>query len=148
MSLINTLRKDKMKAMKEKNRVKTGVISLIMNNILMEEKTKKRELTDEEALTFVQKELKQTKDALAQVPEDRIDQIEENKKKIEIILEYLPKQMSDCEIEQEIQKILEEEKLEKSPASIGIIMKKMMGHHKGEVDGKRVNEILRKVLER
>ena len=44
MSTIEKLRKDKMLAMKNKDKVKSGVISLIMINILLEQKEKKRDL--------------------------------------------------------------------------------------------------------
>ncbi len=85
MSTIEKLRKDKMLAMKNKDKVKSGVISLIMSNILLEQKEKKRDLTDEEQLAFVKKELKQTMDTLEQTPQDRVEAIEETKQKIEII---------------------------------------------------------------
>lgn len=81
MSTIEKLRKDKMLAMKNKDKVKSGVISLIMSNILLEQKEKKRDLTDEEQLAFVKKELKQTMDTLEQTPQDELKRLKKQNKK-------------------------------------------------------------------
>lgn len=146
MSFLDKLRKEKMKSMKEKDKLKTGVISLIMSGIALAEKEEKRELSDEEALTFVQRELKQARDTLESIPADRQDLIDETNRKIEIIEAYLPEQISEDELEAEIEKIIEEENLEKSPKSKGILIKKTLDKFKGRTDGKTVNKLVSKLL--
>lgn len=146
MSFLDKLRKEKMKSMKEKDKLKTGVISLIMSGIALAEKEEKRELSDEEALTFVQRELKQARDTLESIPADRQDLIDETNRKIEIIEAYLPEQISEEELEAEIEKIIEEENLEKSPKSKGILIKKTLDKFKGRTDGKTVNKLVSKLL--
>lgn len=146
MSFLDKLRKEKMKSMKEKDKLKTGVISLIMSGIALAEKEEKRELSDEEALTFVQRELKQARDTLESIPADRQDLIDETNRKIEIIEAYLPEQISEDELEAEIEKIIEEENLEKSPKSKGILIKKTLDKFKGRTDGKTVNKLVSKFL--
>ena len=81
MTFLEKLRKDKMQAMREKDKVREGVLSLMMSAILLAEKEKHAPLTDEEALRFVSREAKQTRDALDMTPESRSDLIEELKKK-------------------------------------------------------------------
>ena len=78
MSTIEKLRKDKMLAMKNKDKLKSGVISLMMSNILLEQKEKKRDLTDDEQIAFVKKELKETVDALEKLKEIIEKFMEEN----------------------------------------------------------------------
>ena len=94
MSILEKLRKDKVQAMKDKDKLRIGVISLMMSSIALAEKEKKKTLEDEEALEFIKRELKQTKDALEQTPTNREDLISETEKKIEIISSYLPEQMN------------------------------------------------------
>lgn len=146
MSFLDKLRKEKMQSMREKDKLKTGVISLIMSGISLAEKEEKRELSDEEALTFVQRELKQARDTLDSIPNDRQDLIDETNRKIEIIEAYLPEQISEEDLEVEIEKIIEEENLEKSPKSKGILIKKTLDKFKGKTDGKTVNKLVSKLL--
>src|SRR5699024_170162 len=146
MSFLDKLRKEKMQSMREKDKLKTGVISLIMSGISLAEKEEKRELSDEEALTFVQRELKQARDTLDSIPNDRQDLIDETNRKIEIIEAYLPEQISEEDLEVEIEKIIEEENLEKSPKSKGILIKKTLDKFKGKTDGKIVNKLVSKLL--
>ena len=110
MSFLDTLRKDKMQAMKDKDKVKVGVLSLMMSSIALAEKEAKRELTDEESLKYVQKEAKQTKDTLDMTPTSRPELIEEVTRKLKIIESYLPKQLTDEEILIALKEILTEKK--------------------------------------
>ena len=146
MSTIEKLRKDKMLAMKNKDKLKAGVISLMMSNILLEQKEKKRDLTDDEQIAFVKKELKETVDALEQTPKDRVETIEETKQKIEIIKSYLPEQISEDKLKEIIEKFMEENSLEKSNKSIGQIMKYMMAEYVKYTDGKTVNKIVQEII--
>lgn len=146
MTFLEKLRKDKMQAMREKDKVREGVLSLMMSTILLAEKEKHAPLTDEEALRFVQREAKQTRDALDMTPESRSDLIEELKKKLEIIEAYLPAQMTEEEIRAAITAIVEEKGLELSPKARGLIMKEMMAKYAGKTDGKMVSNVLGSML--
>lgn len=146
MSIIEKLRKDKMLAMKNKDKLKSGVISLIMSNILLEQKEQKRDLTEEEQLAFVKRELKQTMDTLEQTPKDRLEAIEETKQKIEVIKLYLPEQISEDKLKEIIEKFMEENNLEKSNKSKGQIMKFVMGEYGKVTDGKTVNKVVSEII--
>ena len=146
MSFLDNLRKDKMQALKDKDKLKVNVITLLMSSISLEEKESKKVLTDDEAIKFVQRELKQLKDTLAQTPEDRKDIIDETNARIEIVESYLPEQVSDEEIEKEVRNFIEQEGLEISPKSKGLIIKHVLGKYGSQTDGKTVNGVGDKVL--
>lgn len=146
MSLLLTLRKDKMAALKEKDTVKNGVCSLLISAIALAEKEQNKELSDEEAAAYIQKELKQTRETLSLTPEDRTDLIEETKRKIEILESYLPKQMSQEEIKEAVEAILAEKNLEAIKKNQGILIKEMMAKYKGKTDGKTVSTVIQTIL--
>lgn len=146
MALLETLRKDKMQALKEKDTLKNGVCSLLIAALALAEKEKGDKLTAQEEYSYVQRELKQTKDALAQTPTDRKDLLAETEKKIDMIEGYLPKQLTMDEIEAAIQDIMKEKELAPILKNRGILMKEMMSKHAGKTDGKRVNAIVSKLL--
>ncbi|GAA6428192.1 GatB/YqeY domain-containing protein [Dielma fastidiosa] len=146
MSFLDTLRKDKMEALKNKDTVKNGVCSLLISAIALKEKEGHAELSNDEAMSYVQKELKQTKEVLSLTPADRMDLIEETKRKIEILEAYLPKQMSADELQAAILEILEEKQLERSNKSKGILIKETLARYTGKTDGKAVNQALAQLL--
>ena len=129
MSFLDTLRKDKMEALKNKDTVKNGVCSLLISAIALKEKEGHAKLSDDEAMSYVQ-----------------MDLIEETKRKIEILEAYLPKQMSADELQAAILEILEEKQLERSNKSKGILIKETLARYPGKTDGKAVNQALAQLL--
>ncbi len=146
MSFLSNLRKDKMNAMREKDKTKGAVVTNLMSAISLAEKEAKRELTDAEALEYVQKELKKNEDTLESLPENRVENIEEAKTRINIIKSYLPSQLSEDELADEILKIVEEKDLEKSPKSLGTIIPMILEKFPARTDGKQISKVASKVL--
>ncbi len=144
--LLTQLRKENMQAMKDKDNLKKGVLSLLIAAIALGEKEGKKVFTKEEELVYVQKELKQTRETLAETPESRPELIEETKAKIALLESYLPAQLSEDEIRDVITKILQEEGLEPVKKNTGAVMKRIMAEYKGQTDGKTVNKVLSGVL--
>lgn len=145
-ALLTELRKDNMQAIKDHDNVKKGVLSLVVSAIALAEKESGKELTKEEELTYVQRELKQTKEALEETPASRTDLIEETKTKISILESYLPKQLSEDEIKEAIESFLNENGLEPIKKNQGPVMKEIMAKYKGQTDGKTVNKVLSTIL--
>lgn len=135
-----------MVAMKEKDTIRKGVLSLLISAIALAEKEQGEVLSETQELTYVQKELKQTKEALEETPSDRTDLIEETKKKIEILESYLPKQLSEEEVKKAIEDFLAKENLEPIKKNMGAIMKGIMALYQGQTDGKTVNRVLSELL--
>lgn len=146
MSLLEQVRKDKMKALKDKDTTKNGVCSLLISAIGLASKEAQKPLTLEEELEFVQREMKQTKEALAQTPESRKDLIDHNKLKISILESYLPQQMTSEELKAAAFDILAELSCEPIVKNKGTLIKEMMARYKGKTDGKSVNAIVAEIL--
>ena len=144
--LLTQLRKENMQAMKDKDTLKKGVLSLLISAIALGEKENGETLSKEDELTYVQKELKQTRETLAETPADRAELIAETEKKIAILEAYLPKQMSEEEIKAAIEAIMQEKGLEPVKKAQGVIMKEMMAKYRGQTDGKTVNKVLAGIL--
>lgn len=146
MTFLDRLRKEKMEAMKNKDKMTNAVISNLMSEISLAEKEKGDSLTDAEAFEYVQKDIKREKDALESLPADRASNIEEQKKRIALLEAYLPQQLSDEEIEKEAMKIIEDQGLEKSPKSMGPIIKEILDKHQGQTDGASVSRVVGSLL--
>ena len=97
--LKETLKAEFKSAMKNKEVLKKGILTMIISNISTAEKEKGAELTEIEVLAIVQRELKQTKQALAEAEKaERQEHIDYGKEKIAIIESYLPQMMTANEI--------------------------------------------------
>lgn len=145
-TLLTQLRKENMQAMKEKNTIKKGVLSLVISAIALAEKEQGVTLEEADELKYIQKELKQMRDTLAATPASRTDLIEETNKKIAILEGYLPAQMSEDEIKTAIEKMLSELGLDPIKKNQGTIMKTMMATYKGKTDGKSISKVLGTIL--
>jgi uncharacterized protein YqeY len=119
---------------------------LLISAIALAEKESGKVLEKDEELVFVQKELKQTKEELESIPDSRPELKEKAQQKIAIIESYLPKQMSDDEIREALEKIIAEKGLDHTKKSQGQVMKAMMAEYKGKTDGKTVSKVLGTLL--
>ena len=92
--------KDEFKsAMRNKEVLKKGILTMIISNVTTAEKEKGAELMEIEVLAIVQRELKQTKQALVEAEKaERQDNIDYGKEKVAIIESYLPQMMTADEI--------------------------------------------------
>lgn len=146
MTFLDELRKENLQAMKDKDPIRKGVYSLLISAIGLAEKEKGEEVSKEEALKFIQKEIKQLKETIELTPQERTDLIEEANKKLAILEAYLPKQLSPEELVSEVEKFIKENNLEAIKKNQGTIMKGLMAKLQGATDGKSLNVALSKVL--
>ena len=146
MSLKEQLFADLKTAMKEKDTLKKDTVQLIRSGILQYEKDNKVELDDEGVLDIISKQLRSRRDSLPDyVKSGREDLIEKLNKEIEILLGYLPEQLS----EDEIQKIVEEAIAATGAASVkemGKVMGIVNPKLKGRADMKVVGALVKKLL--
>lgn len=143
MTLIEQVRGEMMKALKEHNTEKKEALSALLSALKAKAIDKRSDLTSEEEIAVVQKEVKQLKETMDTAPAGYEEVVESCKRKIDYYTAYLPKQMSEEEIKQTIQSVLSSLSLEQPTAKDkGIIMKNLMPLTKGKADGKLVNEIL------
>ena len=144
--LLLQLRKDNMKAMKEHDTLTKGVLSLVISAIALAEKEAGHTLEKNDELAYIQREIKQTNETIESIPENREDLKEEAQKKLVVLSSYLPKQLTEEEIHQIIEGILQEKGLEPLKRNQGPVMREILDKYKGQTDGKTVNRILSKIL--
>ena len=129
------LRADKMNALKTKDTVKNKVITMLLSGITYKQKELGRELTEQECLDVISKELKQGKEAL-DMSQGREDKVAELQAEIEILESYLPKQLSAEEVAAKVAELVAAAGLEPIVKNKGMIMKTVMAELKGKADGK------------
>ena len=138
MSLKETLLQDLKVAMKEKDTIRKNTIQLVRAGVLQIEKDNHVELDDEGVLDVVAKELKKRRDSLQEFEKSgRTDLIDNLNKEIEVLLGYLPEQLT----EDEIKKIVEETIAETGASSMKD-MGKVMGAVSPKVKGRADNRVV------
>ena len=144
--LLLQLRKDNMKAMKEHDTLTKAGLTLVISAIALAEKEVGHTLEKNDELAYIQREIKQTNETIESIPENREDLKEEAQKKLKLLSSYLPKQLTEEEIHQIIEGILQEKGLEPLKRNQGPVMREILDKYKGQTDGKTVNRILGTIL--
>lgn len=143
MSKTDEVRKAMVEAMKAKDKDTKDALSMLLAALKNKAIDKREELTEEEEVQVVLKEIKQTKESLDMTPADRTDLIEEFQKRIAVLEGFAPKMMDADEIKAIITSVLAELGIDAPSAKDkGRIMKELMPKVKGKADGKLVNEIV------
>lgn len=144
--LKEKLLEDLKSAMKEKNVNKKNAVQMVRTAILQIEKDKAIEVTDEQIIDIIAKEVKKRKDSIADFEkaqrQDLIDQINDE---IAVLEVYLPKQLTDDELEAKIKAIIEKVDA-KDIKDLGKVMKEAKTEIGAQADGRRINEAVRKLL--
>lgn len=148
MLLKEKINSDLKEALKAGNAEKRDTLRFIVSAIKNAEieKIKKEEgLNDEEVIEVVSRQIKQRKDSVEQYEKgNRLDLAEKENKEIEILLKYLPEQLSEEEIRKEVKKTILQ--IGASSANFGKIMGEAMRNLKGKADGNAVKKILQEEL--
>jgi uncharacterized protein YqeY len=127
----------------EKRRVAT--LRLLLAALRNERIQAGRDLTDDEIEAVLRRSVKQRREAIEQYAiGGRQDLVDAEKEELAILQSYLPPSLSDDEIEQAVRGIVAAKGY--SARDVGLVMKELMAAHKGKLDGKRAQEIARRVL--
>lgn len=144
--LKEKLLEDLKMSMKEKNEVRKNAVQMVRAAILQVEKDNGITLEDEKIIQIIAKEVKKRKDSLDDYikggREDIVKQVEEE---INILSEYLPKQLSKEEIEKMVKEIIEQVGAE-SIKDMGKVMKETKEKIGARADGKAINEVVKELL--
>jgi uncharacterized protein len=128
----------------EKRRVAT--LRLLLAAMQNEKIHAGRELTDEEAQGVIRRAVKQRRESIDQFTRGGRDDLARGETEELAILEaYLPTGLSDEEVESEIRRIIAEKGFSSS-RDAGLVMKELMAAHRGRVEGKRAQDIARRLL--
>ncbi|WP_142414537.1 GatB/YqeY domain-containing protein [Hathewaya massiliensis] len=147
MSLKEVLQQDWKEAVKSKDRFRANVISMAKAAILLYEKSgASNEVTDDIVVDIISKEIKQRREAIVEFEKgNRTDLIKAAQDEIDILLKYLPQQLT----ENEVNEIIEKSAIEVGASSIkdmGILMSAVVPKTKGRADGKLVSTLVKEYL--
>lgn len=146
MSLKEKLQQDWKDAMKSRDKQKASVISMAKAAILQVEKTENRTVDDDEIIEILSKEVKQRRDAIVEFKNgNRQDLVDQANFEIEILLGYLPKQLTQDEIINIVRETINDIGAS-SVKDMGKVMSAVMPKVKGRADGKLVNAIVKQNL--
>lgn len=147
MSLLERLNNDMKQAMKSKEKDKLTVIRMIKASLQNEAiKLGKQELSEEEELTILSREMKQRKDSLHEFDKaGREDLVEKLGQEMSIVELYMPKQLSEEEISNIVKQAIVEVDVT-SKADMGKVMSAIMPKVKGKADGSLVNKLVQQHL--
>lgn len=148
MGLKEQLMADYKAAMKEKDVITKNTVNLVRAAIKQYEVDQQVTLEkDEDIVPIIKKQLKMRKDALVEFEKaKREDLIDSCKEEIAILEKYLPEEMTPEAIRAAVEKLAEELGLERSPKSMGMMMKKAMAELKGKADGSLVSKTVKEYL--
>lgn len=146
MNLNDRIMNDLKESMKNKDSFKLSVIRMVKGAIQLEKINKKRDLTDEEVIDVISKQIKLRKDSINEFTKaGRNDLVENTQKEVEILNEYMPEQLSS----EEVNKIIDEAFLKLNPTSsndMGLIIKEVSPKVKGRTDMGEVSKIIKDKL--
>lgn len=141
MTLREKIELDLREALKSRDPIRVSTLRMLKSAVgyaVIE----KKNLSESDIMDIVAKQVKQHQDSIASFEKgNRVDLAEKEKKELEILSSYLPKQLSQAEIEQEVTKAIQETKAA-TKAQTGQVMKLLMERLKGKADGKLLSQIV------
>ena len=144
MSLKDTIRQNMYSAVKEKRQEDKSCYSMMLDTILKVEKEKKKELTDDEVVVLIQKQIKQCNETLEYAKKNNSeDIIKSTENEIALLTVFLPKMLTEEEINMFLDGVFDE--IEPIKSNKGRIMKEC-SKLRGKADMKLVAQLVDKVL--
>ncbi|HEY0140351.1 MAG TPA: GatB/YqeY domain-containing protein [Thermoanaerobaculia bacterium] len=145
-ALSEKIRTDMTDAMKAQAKEKLSTLRMLQSAIKNEQINLGHELTDEEAMTVIRKAVKQRQDSIEQYTSgNRPELAEKERSEMEVLKAYLPPELTDEELESGIREIIASTGAA-SKKDMGKVMKEATARYKGRVDGKKVQELVQRLL--
>ena len=146
MSLSEQIMSDMKEAMKARDKVRLNTVRMIKSALMNEKIKAGHDLTAEEELTVLSREKKQREESIDEFTKaDRKDLVDETKQELAIVESYLPKQMTEEELNQAVSSAIAEVNAQ-GKSDFGKVMKVLMPKIKGKADGKAASDAVRKQL--
>ena len=147
MPLQEKLMVDLKASMKSKEKVRKNVVILVKAAIKQREVDERIELDDTDIIDIIAKQIKQKKDSIKDFEKgNRQDLVDLTNEEIKILLDYLPPQLSDVELESIVKDAIEQTGAQ-TKKDLGKLMALIMPKVKGKADGTQVNQIVAKYLQ-
>lgn len=148
MALKEQLTADMKTAMKEHDKNRLAVIRMVRGAVRQAEiDGGHKELGDEEVISVISKEVKMRRDSIEEFKKGgRTDLVEGTQAEIDILMAYLPKQLTEDEVRALVAEAVEATGA-KTPKDMGKVMGQLMPKVKGRADGKRVSTLVKSMLQ-
>ena len=148
MGLKEQLMSDYKTAMKEHDVTTKETVNLVRAAIKQREVDQKVVLEDDaDIIPIIKKQLKMRRDALADFERaGRTDLLDGYNKELEVLERYLPEELSEEAVLAAIEKIADEEGIERNMKSMGVMMKTVMSKLRGQADGSLISKMAREYL--
>ena len=149
-SFVNQVQNDYKRALKARERTVVSVLRLLISavrNKEIEKRAREEELTEDDVLRIVQKQIKTRKESIeAYKKGQRGDLAEKEEKELIVLQKYLPEQISKEELGKVVQETVEETKAD-GLKDMGKVIGQVMKRVKGKTEGKVVSEMVKQALE-
>jgi hypothetical protein len=143
MSLKAKITEDMKSALRAKQAQRLSAIRLLLAAIKQKEIDERIELTDADVLSIVEKQIKQRRDSITQYQAaNRQDLVDGETFELDLLATYLPKQLSDAEVGEEIAKAIAETGATGMP-DMGKVMALLKGRLAGRADMGKVSGLVR-----
>ena len=146
MSLSEQITDEIKKAMKAHDKVTLSTVRMIKAALMNAKIKLGHELTAQDELDVLTSEVKQRQESISEFSKaGREDLVQKTQAELEIVQKYMPKPLTDSELEQTVIKVIASTKAE-SKADFGKVMKALMPEIKGRADGKKASQLVAKQL--
>ena len=146
MSLKEKLLSNMKEAMKSKDSVKLGTVRGVISAVKNQEIDLKKELSEEEILTIVSREVKKRKEAAVLYEKGNRPELKDKEiQEMKILQAYLPEQVSEKDLRRRIQEVIDETGAE-GMKDFGKIMKTLVPEFKGKADNSLIKELANEYL--
>lgn len=146
MSLSERLMADLKDSMRNGQDIRKSTIRMARSAIHNEEIEKRRPLTDEEVLGVLSRQVKQRRESIEEFTKgNRMDLVAKEQEEMDIILDYLPQQLSREEIAAAASEAIQEVGAQ-GAGDFGKVMSRLAPRLKGRADGRQIGEVVRELL--
>lgn len=144
--LTEQIRADLTESMKARDAERTSTLRMLQASLKNEQINVGHELSDEEAMTVIRKAVKQRLDSIDQFTKaNRLEMAAKEQSEMNLLKTYLPAELSDAELESGLREIVASTGAA-SKKDLGKVMKEATARFKGRADGKKIQEIVARLL--
>jgi uncharacterized protein len=145
-NLTEKIRADMTAAMKAQEKERLSTIRMLQSSLKNEQINAGHELSDEEAMSVIRKAVKQRLDSIEQYTNaGRTELADKERSEMELLKTYLPAELSEEELESGVREIIASTGAQ-SKKDLGKVMKEATARFKGRVDGKKIQELVSRLL--
>lgn len=140
------IEKELNEALKKKEAVKVSILRMLKSDMHNMSIQKKGQLKEEDIIKVIKKQVRQHKDSIEQfIKGKRDDLAEKEKKELSILESFLPKALSQEELQKIIKEVINELGAS-TKKDMGRVIKEVMSRTEGQADGKSVSQIVSGLL--